>query len=335
MSCRTHRARRLAGPALFVAALVAGCATPAPPAPGPDTSPSAEIRDVPFHPQKKYQCGPAALATAIGDLGIAADPDDLVSEVYVPQRQGSLPAEMRAAARRRGLVAYPLSPSIDDLISAIDAGYPVLVMQNLGLDWLPRWHYAVAVGYDLEEGTIVLRSETRRRHVTDVSTFQRTWRRSGHWAQIVVEPRDVPATAQPLPWIEAVHELEQRGRLQAALSGYRSATESWPGFRAGWMARGNTAWEAGHPEEAQEAFARAVELEPAAWDGWNNLAHVLAGNGCGTQAARAAACAADLAPAKDAARDTFERFAGAGGSHQCRALPPCPATSRETSSRSD
>ena len=27
----------------------------------------------------------------------------------------------------------------------------LLVLQNLGLSWLPRWHYAVVVGYDLAE----------------------------------------------------------------------------------------------------------------------------------------------------------------------------------------
>lgn len=319
--------RRLPGPAagLLLVIALAGCATPPAPAPGEDTSPGAELHDVPFHPQKRYQCGPAALATVLGDLGIAVDPDELVPEVYVPERAGSLPAEMRAAARSRGLVAYPLAPSIDDLVREIDAGYPVLVMQNLGLDWWPVWHFAVVVGYDLDRDRVVLRSETRRRRINTFSTFQQTWARADHWAQVIVRPHDIPATAEPLPWLEAVHELEERGDSRQALSGYRAATVAWPDSRPAWMARGNAAWQQGEGGEARRSFARAVELAPDAWDGWNNLAHVLARQGCGAQAASAAGCAHRLAPEREAARSTLERFADGEAGHRCTALPPCPA----------
>ncbi len=313
------------GAALLAALVLGACATPPTPAPGEDVARAAELHDVPFHPQKLYQCGPAAVATMLGDLGIEADPDDLVSEVYVPEREGSLPAEMRASVRARGLVAYPLAPSIDDLVTAIDAGYPVLVMQNLGLDWAPTWHYAVVVGYDLERERVVLRSETDRRRVNRTATFQRTWARADYWAQLVVEPHDIPPVAEPLAWLEAVHELEERGDITAARAGYEAATREWPTYRPAWMARGNAAWAAGDVEAAADAFAEAVLLDAERWEGWNNLAHALARDGCGAPAAQAAYCAHQLAPDEDATRSTLAQFADAEGGDGCQALPPCPA----------
>src|SRR5688572_30394649 len=41
-----------------------------------------EIADVPFFPQVEYQCGPAALATALVHAGVPLEPDELVSQVY-------------------------------------------------------------------------------------------------------------------------------------------------------------------------------------------------------------------------------------------------------------
>lgn len=330
-----HGARALASAralslALLGIFLAAGCASVPPPDPPAGTAARVELRDVPFHPQELYQCGPAALATVIGDAGIEVDPDDLVPEVYVPERKGSLPAEMRAAARARGLVAYPLAPSIDDLLTAIDAGYPVLVMQNLGLSWSPVWHYAVVMGYDLEREYVVLRSETDRRRLHAIDTFQRTWVRADRWAQIVVEPHDIPPVADALMWLEAVHELDDRGRTQAARTGYRAATQRWPDFQPGWMARGNLAWQEGDTGEAEMAFRRAVETRAEGWDGWNNLAHALAGAGCGVQAAQAARCAHALAPEREATQSTLAKFAGGdavdAGDAECPVLPACPAS---------
>jgi len=290
----------------------------------PGLAPAAELLDVPFHAQTAYQCGPAALATVVGDLGIDITPEELVAEVYVPEREGTLATEMRAAARQRGLVSYPLAPDFAGLLAEIDAGYPVLVMQNLGLSWWPEWHYAVVVGYDLERERVTLRSERRRRHTIGFRTFRRTWARAERWAQVVVRPDDPPATADALTWTEAVHELEQTGRIEAARRGYRTATQTWPEFQPAWMAHGNMAWAAGEHDAARRAFRRAVDTDPDDWRGWNNLAHAAA-EACPLQARAAARCAAGLAPGAEAARSTLARFADADEGPACFTLPACPA----------
>ena len=105
------------------------------------------IPDVPFFPQTDYQCGPAALATILTYSGAPAKPDDLVSQVYLPSRQGSLQIEMLAAPRRWGRVPYALAPRYQDLLREIAAGNPVLVLQDVGPMWT-QWHYAVVYGFD-------------------------------------------------------------------------------------------------------------------------------------------------------------------------------------------
>ncbi len=331
--------RRVAGLAFLIAALVvglAGCAaTPQTRGlveqPPESLPPRAELTEVPFFPQRRYQCGPAALAMLLTDLGRPATPSELVGEVYVPARKGSLRPEMRAAIRARGLVAYPLEPQLQALLREIAAGRPVLVMQNLGLGWAPLWHYAVAVGYDLPAEQIVLRSGTNRRHVTTLSTFERTWARSGHWAQVAAPPDQPPTTAQALPWLEAMRELETTGHTEAARTGYRAATERWPDARTAWMTHGNTAYAAERHEQARSAFERAVKLEPQAVDGWNNLAHALAATGCGAAATKAARCAVALADDAAGPRQTLRELEGQQLPAGTCPTPSCPAAIAEPS----
>ena len=92
-----------------------------------------ELREVPFFPQEEYQCGPAALATVLSASGSRVAPEDLVAQVYLPERKGSLQVEMLAAARRHGRVSYQLAPRLEDLLRELAAGNPVIVLQNLGV----------------------------------------------------------------------------------------------------------------------------------------------------------------------------------------------------------
>lgn len=293
--------------------LLAGCAmtphtrslTTSPPA---GLSEYIELVDVPFFPQEAYQCGPAALATLLQDQGVPVEPDALVDEVYVPARQGSLQAEMLAAARARELVAYPLRPELDAILREVAAGRPVLVLQNLGLSWLPYWHYAVVVGYDLARGEIVLRSGLHERHVNGLARFERTWRRAGLWAFVVTPPDKLPATAQPLPWLQAAHALESTGQLATAAKAYATATRQWPEQAAGWFGLGNTRYALGRYDEAEIALRALLKREPGLAMAWNNLAHVLAARGCGAQARQAAAHALRLEPRDTRYRNTMEQM---------------------------
>lgn len=95
----------------------------------------ALLDHVPFYPQEKYQCGPASLATMLNTQGLATDPEILKELVYLPGRQGSLQVEMVAGARSHDMVVYPLKPNLEAVLGEVNAGNPVLIMQNLRFNW--------------------------------------------------------------------------------------------------------------------------------------------------------------------------------------------------------
>ena len=121
---------------------------------------TVELTSVPFFPQVDYQCGPAALATVMSYTGVPVTPEPLVSQVFLPSRQGSLQIEMLATPRRYGRIAYPLAPRYGDLLREVAAGNPVIVLQDVGL-MFTQWHYAVVNGFDYPSGTLWLRSGTQ------------------------------------------------------------------------------------------------------------------------------------------------------------------------------
>lgn len=299
-----------AGVFICALALLAGCAA-TPPAGSLETVPPglpavAEIAEVPFFAQEDYQCGPAALAMALTHAGRAATPEVLVPQVYLPARKGSLQAEMLATARRHGNVAYVLAPRTEDLLREIAAGNPVVVLQNLALDWAPQWHYAVAIGYDLEARTLVLRSGTTRRLVMPLDAFERTWARSSRWAMLPLPPERLPATASEATFLTAAAALE-RVAPAAARRAYESALARWPASLAARIGQGNAAYAMRDLEGASAAYARAAQEHPEAADAWNNLAQALRELGRREEALAAAQRAVALGgPRADAYRETLE-----------------------------
>ena len=223
-------------------------------------------------------------------------PEALKGEVYLPERQGSLQVELVAAARSRGLVVYPLEPSLDDLLREVASGNPVLVLQNLSLPIYPLWHYAVVIGYDLSRKTLLLRSGTTERQETPLATFERTWARGDHWAILVLPPDRLPATAEHLKYLTAVQELEAVGRAPQARVGFETALSRWPRSEIGWLGLGNTAYVLEDFPQAEAAFRTLLEITPLNVPAWNNLAYALVAQGCDQAAEQAAQCALALAP---------------------------------------
>lgn len=238
-----------------------------------------ELAATPFFPQERYQCGPAALATALTAIGIATDPSQLTPEVYIPGREGSLQIEMLAAARRHGAVAVPVAPRLDALLQEVAAGHNVVVLQNLGLSWVPAWHYAVVVGYDLDAGLIWLRSGTTRRQEMTLNTFQHTWARSGHWGFVALNPGDLPASAEMDPVVKALLAFEKSAPAARAKTAYAAAAQRWSDNLVLQMGLGNTAYLSGDMATASTAFRQAIALRPDSAAAYNNLASVLLAQG--------------------------------------------------------
>lgn len=281
-----------------------------------------ELNDVPFFPQDAYQCGPAALATMLVQRDVEITPEQLVPRVYLPGRKGSLQLELVAAARAEGLLAYPLQPRIEDLLTELAAGNPVLVLQNLGSDWWPVWHFAVAVGYDLNAGTVLLRSGEDRRQVHGLRYFESTWARAKRWAVLTLPPDRLPATARASDWLRAASDLEQIGQARPAVQAYQSATRQWPEEGLAWFALGNSQYAGGDLAAAEQSLRESVRRDPKLAPAWYNLGQLLTQQGCPAPAASALQCARELAP--EDARFRTPAASPAGSTGHCAAAPACP-----------
>lgn len=284
------RAPVLTGVFVWIALMLAGCATPQMASLDgrwpQNLATRAELDDVPFYPQEDYECGPAALAMVAGAAGVPVRPEALVDQVYLPGRKGSLQLEMLAASRRQGLLAYPLRPHLEAVMHEVAAGNPVLVFQNLALPIYPVWHYAVVIGFDRDRKVVMLHSGRSERMEMSLFTFERTWARAGYWSMVALPPARLPATAESQAYAIAASALE-RVNPGAAQVAYASALQRWPDDRAALLGAGNTAYALAQREIAIEAYRTAVRRQPDFSDAWNNLAQVLLDAGQVDEAAAA------------------------------------------------
>lgn len=283
---------------LGLAALLSACAGRAPSLPELNhlshLPRQVMLDDVLFHAQDEYQCGPAALAMMTNHQGVPDTPDDLVDRVYIPERKGSLQVEMVSAARERDLLVYPLERKLEAILAELDAGHPVLVMQNLAFDWYPQWHYAVVVGYDLNQKVLYVHSGLNKAQRESFTVFLKTWHRADRWARVMLPPGTLPATAQPLEYLKAASDLEQTGRLDSAQRAYEAALTRWPDQDTALFGLGNVAWAQNRRQQSADYFSELVRRNPNMKAGWNNLSVALDALGCTEAALQARKCGTRL-----------------------------------------
>jgi Peptidase_C39 like family len=243
-----------------------------------------ELSNTPFFPQRQYQCGPAALATVLNAAGASVTADDLVHEVYIAGRKGSLQSELLAATRRHGRMAYVLDPSLPALIDELDQGRPVLVLQNFGMSLLPIWHYAVLIGYDRERDTVLLRNGRDERHELAARRFMGTWDRADSWAFIALRPGEVPATADARRFLDAAAALETSTTPAAATPAYEAARDRWPSDPLVLFAFANNRLALEQNAAAEEAYRDVISIDSGNIPARNNLALLMARRGCVSEA---------------------------------------------------
>jgi hypothetical protein len=288
--------------AVFIAVLLlSACATPYQTrqlrsSPPPGIPLAYEITTTPFYPQRDYQCGPAALATVINHFELQTSAEELIPLVYIPELKGSLQIEMVAAARQFGMLAIQQDGRLESLLREVSEGNPVLVLQNLGLDSYPFWHYAVVIGYDLDAEEIILRSGEVKRLLRPFTVFERTWQRAGFWSVVVVPPQLMPQTASQSEFIRAVLALEPAGMTPSVLMAYQNGVKRWPQNFILHMGLGNAAYALRRHELARQAFSEAASLMPGRAEAWNNLAYALIKTGQKEQALEAVKQALKLQP---------------------------------------
>jgi tetratricopeptide (TPR) repeat protein len=150
-----------------------------------------------------------------------------------------------------------------------------VVLLNLGLGWAPSWHYAVAVGYDLDARIMLLRSGPMRRQEMPLDTFEHTWARSERWAFVVLAPGRLPAAAGEAAVTQGLIAFARVAPPAAARRSYEAAVRRWPGNLALLTGLGNAAVGSGDLPAALAAFEAGVRAHPDVSAAHNNLAAAL------------------------------------------------------------
>jgi tetratricopeptide (TPR) repeat protein len=274
--------------ALLILFFLTGCAT-RPPLLAPLLSPESpeaklELATTPFHPQKQYHCGPAALATLLEDSGVSATAESLLPQVYLPEKKGSLQLELTAASRRYDRIPYVITPELKALLAELQAGRPVMVLQNLGFDLIPVWHYAVVIGYSAQDDEIILRSGVTRREILSARRFLHTWNPGGRWAMVLLKPGEMPASPEPLSYLKAVAAMENLARADSLLAAYRAALKQWPESTTALFGMAAAQHAKGELPAAEQSYRRLLKAKPDHIAAYNNLAEVLADQGCTAEA---------------------------------------------------
>ncbi|MCB1672105.1 MAG: PA2778 family cysteine peptidase [Pseudomonadales bacterium] len=237
---------------------------------------AAMVDEVPFFAQDRYQCGPAALATVLVASGLEITPAALVDQVYLPGRQGSLQVEIAAAARQHERVVYQLAPELSVLLTEISAGNPVLVLQNLGLNSLPRWHFAVVKGFDRDSGELLLNSGLIENYRVAMTIFERTWARAGHWGITVTPANRLPATATATEYLSSLVDLEvSNSDFRVLEQAYQTGLRKWPDNIGLLMGYGNLLLTGEHYPQAIHLYRQVLELQADYAPAHNNLAQSL------------------------------------------------------------
>lgn len=260
--------------------------------------------EVPFVEQTDDTCGPASLAMLLLQRGQTVDLQQLTLQSLLPQRGGALQVEMLAMTRRQGLLAYPLNPTLDSLLTEVGQGRPVIVLVNLAFNWWPRWHYAVVTGFDLDKNTITVHSGKTASQTWSLSTFEHLWTRSNYWSFVALGPNEWPVALDETKYLKSVIDFERSNGLAKSAWAYRQALTRWPGNLSALVGVGNAAYESGDKTQALNYYRQAVKQHPLSATAANNLAQTLLDLGNISEAKRWAQKAVELGGGP-AARETL------------------------------
>ena len=234
--------------------------------------------NVPYVKQDRYQCGPATLEMVLRWSGQQVDREQLTRQVYSPKLEGSLQPMLLASARRHQRLSYTIR-GWPALLAELAVGHPVIVFVNLGLSWLPQWHYMVVLGYNRDQQWLKLHNGPYAYDELSWQRFEHLWKRGNYWGLVVLSPERLPTTRHVSKLINAAVGLEKASNNDAAISVYQNILHQWP---ENWIAAigiSNLYYEKKAYDKAIQYLNAAVIQYPENAIIQNNLAQVLLDNG--------------------------------------------------------
>lgn len=190
--------------------------------------PSHTIEQVPFYPQEQFYCGPTTLSEVFGFYGSDISPNDIAPKMFIPDKDGSLQLEMITATRQYSFLPYTARGTLSSIMALVSDDIPVIVFQNLSIQLLPQWHYAVVTGFDSEKGTVTLHTGVTPDHDMSFELFERTWARGNYWYLAPVPPDVTSSEMVPFTYTSAAYDMLKVGDESRALAFLDTATKQWP-----------------------------------------------------------------------------------------------------------
>ena len=234
---------------------------------------SAEVKSVPFVNQTKNYCGPAALTMVMQWSGKTVTVDELAKLVFTEGGKGSLQNDLIGASRRSGMLAIPIE-GMRRLLEEVAAGHPVIVLENQGFSWLPRWHYSVVYGYDLQSQELIRHSGSKANTRQYLNRFERGSKLADYWGLVVLPPEKLSATGNAVDHLRAAAGLEQVDRNVEADLAYKKILERWPDHLGALIGIGNVAYKLKDYNRSVTHLKRAVKLYPDSQQAKHNLSVV-------------------------------------------------------------
>lgn len=237
----------------------------------PETLPrSSEIKSVPFINQTENYCGPATLTMAMQWAGKSVTVDQIAPEVFTPGKKGTLQTDLISASRRQGMMAIPIK-GMRPLLEEVAAGHPVIVLENLGFGWFPRWHYSIVYGYDLQEQQLIMHSGDKANTRKFMNRFERGAQLADYWGLVVLPPGKLSASGSALDHLRAAAGLEQANRIEEADIAYTQILTRWPNHLAALIGIGNVSFKKKNFSRAVTHLKTAVKLYPDSEQARHNL----------------------------------------------------------------
>lgn len=270
--------------ALFI---LSGCVAKDP-LPQGKVYPSTSI-NVPFIPPRQDLCGSTSIQMvaqywqANSNYSPKLSLQELDQRTLLPLKGGTLQLELVSAARANGLIAYPLEPNFDALLSEIIAHHPVIVLINRSYSWYPLWHYIPVNGYDTTRKEFLTHFSDQPNEPIGIKTFAELWKRSEYWGIVLLPPGEIPASATSKKFLRSVYELEKIGMVDEAIRSYQSALIRWPEDSDIHFILGNSYYRMDRLREAEESYRSFLLSNPTHPLALNNLALLLSKTGRKTE----------------------------------------------------
>ncbi len=226
------------------------------------------------------------------------------------------------ATRQLGMLAY-VQPraTMAQLLSLVAEDIPLIVLQNNSIAWLPQWHYAVVIGYDLDKEEVILHSGVTPNHRLNFATFERTWQRGNYWLLAMLPPGNSSAQLEPFLYTKASQDLLSTGQAAAGLSALNTATQQWPEYWLPYFLLGNHYFSS-QPKQAANWFKQGLSAAQQQVAYLNNYALLLSNLACHGQASDLINQALQLAPQDANLLDSLQQIQqaqqGAVSDAQCQ-----------------